>query len=106
MKIKRFNEELEPIEMDSQRVKEIIEELEDFLAIVNDKQTRTESIINELTKYKNPSKKGNDQIDDTIISLQVVKKSLDEAIDKLDTSIQNMNSYIEDDRKYLYSENK
>ena len=106
MKIKRFNEELDPIEMDDERVMEIIEELEDFLSINKDKQTYTQSLLDELSRYKNPSNKGSDQIDDTLISLQVIKKNLDEIVDKLDTSIQNLQSYIDDDRKYLFSDNK
>lgn len=106
MKIKRFNEEIDPIEMDKQRVREVIEELEDFAAIAKDKQTFTETLLEELSKYGNPSKKGNDQIDDTIISLQSIKKNLDDTIDGLDTSITNLQSYVDSGSSFLFSENK
>lgn len=106
MKIKRFNEELDPIEINKQDLMDMIKELEDFAAIAKDKQTYAESTLQELSKYKNPSKKGNDQIDDTIISLQSIKKSLDDIIDSLDTSISNLQSYVDSGSSFLLSENK
>jgi hypothetical protein len=106
MKIKRFNEELDPVEINKSELMKMIEELEDFVAIAKDKQTYTESSLQELSNYANPSKKGNDQIDDTIISLQSIKKNLDDIIDGLDTSITNLQSYVDTGSSFLLSENK
>lgn len=106
MKIKRFNEELDPVEANKEELMKMIEELEDFVAIAKDKQTSTESFLQELSKYVNPSKKGNDQIDDTIISLQSIKRNLDDMIDSLDTSITNLQSYVDSGSSFLFSENK
>lgn len=106
MKIKRFNEELDPVEINKEELMKMIEELEDFVSIAKDKQTYTESSLQELSKYANPSKKGNDQIDDTIISLQSIKKNLDDIIDGLDTSITNLQSYVDSGSSFLFSENK
>jgi hypothetical protein len=63
-------------------------------------------MISELENYKSKSKKGNDQIDDSMAALQIVKKSLDEAVDKIDTVISNLMDYNDEGRKYLYTENK
>lgn len=106
MKIKRFNEELDPVEINKEELMKMIEELEDFVAIAKDKQTYTESSLQELSNYSNTSKKGNDQIDDTIISLQSIKKNLDDIIDGLDTSITNLQSYVDTGSSFLLSENK
>lgn len=107
MKIKRFNESIEEnIDISQERVGEIIEELKDMLYIFEDKTKTIESYANEFNNYKSNSKKGNDQIDDSIAALQVIKKDLDNTIDKVDTVINNLVSYNDGGRKYLYTENK
>ena len=63
-------------------------------------------LISELNDYKNKSDKGNDQIDDSIAALQVMKKDMENSVDKTDTVIGNLDSYKADGRKYLYTENK
>ena len=100
MRIKRFNEDVDPIKMDNDRVKDIIKELEDFLAISKDKSIYTESILDEVEKQKSNSKDLT-EIDHTISSLQSIKKNLDQVIDDLDTSITNLQHYLDDDAKYL-----
>ena len=105
MKIKRFLES-EEVDISTERVGEIIEDLREFTSTIEDKNKMVESYINELNNYKNQSKKGNDQIDDSIAALQVVKKDLDDSLDKVDTIINNLMNYNEEGRKYLYTENK
>ena len=107
MRIKRFNEAAtEQLDISPERVGEIIEDLRDFVSTIEDKNKMVESYINELNNYKNKSKKGNDQIDDSIAALQVVKKDLDDSLDKADTIINNLMDYNDEGRKYLYTENK
>jgi hypothetical protein len=65
-----------------------------------------DSLISELNEYKNKSDKGNDQIDDSIAALQVIKKEMENSVDKTDTVIGNLEGYKDDGRKYLYTENK
>ena len=105
MKIKRFNED-EQVDISSERISEINEELKDFAAIMEDKSKYVESLLNELNNYKSDSKKGNDQIDDSIAALQVIKKDIDDCNDKIDTVINNLMDYNDGGRKYMYTENK
>jgi DNA repair exonuclease SbcCD ATPase subunit len=105
MKIKRFNED-EQVDISSERISEINEELKDFAAIMEDKSKYVESLLNELNNYKSDSKKGNDQIDDSIAALQVIKKDVDDCSDKIDTVINNLMDYNDGGRKYMYTENK
>lgn len=105
MKIKRFNES-EQVDISPERVGEIIEELKDMLSSLEDNFKSTESYLNELNNYKSQSKKGNDQIDDSLSALQVVKKDLEDSIDKLDIVINNLMDYNDEGRRYLYTENK
>ena len=105
MRIRRFNEAENEI-MSNQDVNKIIGELEELISLMNDKQSVTDEIINKLEIYSNPSKTANNQIDDTIFAMREVKKSIDNSIDKIDTALQNMNSYTEDGSEFLYYENK
>ena len=105
MKIKRFNED-EQVDISSERVNEINEQLKDFSATMLDKSKYVESLLNELNNYKSDSKKGNDQIDDSIAALQVIKKDVDDCNDKIDTVINNLMDCNDGGRKYMYTENK
>jgi chromosome segregation ATPase len=105
MKIKRFNED-EQVDISSERVSEINEQLKDFAATMLDKSRYIESLLNELNNFKSDSKKGNDQIDDSIAALQVIKKDVDNCNDKIDTVINNLMDYNDGGRKYMYTENK
>lgn len=105
MRIRRFNEDVQAA-MPTDSVEKVIEQLEDFLAQMKDKQTLTDQVVNELENYQTPNDKANDQVDDTIAALREVKKAVDQAIDKLDTALENMRSYAEDGSEYLYSETK
>jgi len=105
MKIKRFNES-EELDISQERLGEIISELRELLTDLESKSELSDSLLNEFNNYKNQSKKGNDQIDDSIAALQVLKKDLSSSIDKVDTVINNLMSYNEEGRKYLYTETK
>lgn len=105
MKIKRFNES-EQVDISSERVNEIIEELKEFSAIMSDKSKYVDALLNELNNYKSESTKGNDQIDDSIAALQIVKKNADDSNDKIDTIVNNLLDYNDSGRKYMYTENK
>lgn len=106
MRIKRFNEATEEVDISSDRIDEILTELKEAAATIEDKNKLIESLENELNNYKSDSKKGNDQIDDSIFALQVIKKNISDSLDKIDTVVNNLQSYDDEGRKYLYTENK
>lgn len=105
MKIKRFFES-DQVDISPERISEMMDDLKEFIASVEDRSKKVEALGTELSNYKNNSTKSNDQIDDSIAALQVIKKDLDDCIDKLDTVVNNLDSYNQDGRKYLYTENK
>ena len=105
MKIKRFNES-EQLDISTERIVEIVESVKEMMAFIDDKSDFLESLLNELNNYKNESSKGNDQIDDSIASLQVAKKDVDNILDKLDNVVSNLKDYNDSGRKYLYTETK
>jgi septal ring factor EnvC (AmiA/AmiB activator) len=82
MKIRRFNEG-EQVDISSERINEVLDELKDFTSLMDEKSKYVESLLNELNNYKSESKKGNDQIDDSIAALQVMKKDIDDCVDKI-----------------------
>lgn len=105
MKIKRFNES-EQLDISIERIGEIVESVKEMMDFIDDKSDFLESLLNELNNYKNESTKGNDQIDDSIASLQVAKKDVDNILDKLDNVVSNLKDYNDSGRKYLYTETK
>jgi septal ring factor EnvC (AmiA/AmiB activator) len=106
MRIKRFNEATQEVDISSDRIDEILTELKETAAAIEDKNKLIESLENELDNYKSDSQKGNDQIDDSIFALQVIKKNITDSLDKIDTVVKNLQSYDDEGRKYLYTENK
>ncbi len=106
MKIRRFFEAEEQKDLATERVDEILKELKEFTSQLEEKSKITDALETELSNYKNLSNKSNDQIDDSIAALQIIKKNVDDSIDKLDTVITNIQNYNEQGRKYLYTENK
>ena len=106
MKIRRFFEAEEQKDIATERVEEILKELKEFTSQLEEKSKLTDALETELSNYKNLSNKSNDQIDDSIAALQIIKKNVDDSIDKLDTVITNIQNYNEEGRKYLYTENK
>lgn len=105
MKIKRFNES-EEVDISTERTGEIIEDLKSMISSFDDDVKKVELYLNELNNYKSNSKKGNDQIDDSISALQIIRRDLDNSIEKIDTIINNLIDYNDEGRKYLYTENK
>ena len=105
MKIKRFFES-DQLDISTERITEIMDELKDFIANIEDRSKKIDALGTELSNYRNSSTKSNDQIDDSIAALQIIKKDLDDCVDKLDTFVNNLDSYNVDGRKYLYTENK
>lgn len=106
MRIKRFNEATEQVDISSERIDELMSELKETISTIDSKNKFIESLENELNDYKSDSQRGNDQIDDSIFALQVIKKNLSDSLDKFDTIIKNLQSYDDEGRKYLYTENK
>lgn len=105
MKIKRFFES-DQVDISTERITEVMDELKDFIANIEDRSKKIDALGTELSNYRNSSTKSNDQIDDSIAALQIIKKYLDDCVDKLDTVVNNLDSYNVDGRKYLYTENK
>ena len=106
MRIKRFNEATQEVDISSDRIDEILTDLKETAAAIEDRNKLIESLENELDNYKSDSQKGNDQIDDSIFALQVIKKNISDSLDKIDTVVKNLQSYDDEGRKYLYTENK
>ncbi|MCK9475599.1 MAG: hypothetical protein M0R46_06765 [Candidatus Muirbacterium halophilum] len=104
MRLKKFYE-YESIEISPERVNKIIEELKEIASNMEEKSKYTEKLLNELNNYKSPSKTSNDQIDDSILSLYVIKKNISDSIDKVDNIVNNLTNYIDEGRNFLYSEN-
>ncbi len=101
MRIFKFNE-AELSEISPDRVSEIIENISTISNDVRQKQESIDALINELGNFKTSNKSSNDQIDDSISSLEILRKLLGDSLDKMDNVVINMKDYSKDGRKYLY----
>ncbi len=101
MRIRRFVES-NVVDISPDRVIEINEYLSTLNSDINQKCEKIESILNEMDNYKSQSKSNNDQIDDSIANLQIIRKSLADVTDKVDSVISNLTDYNKDGRKFIY----
>ncbi len=103
MKIKRYHESLmDDMNISNERNDEIILDLTNISTMIDSNREKMESLSNELSHYKSKSKESNDQIDDSVINLDLAKSKLDEVIASIDSVVNNLKSYNENGRKYLY----
>ena len=111
MKIKRFFEsELQGPDgtidivndISPQKTEEIIKELKLVQTDVKKNLDILSTFENQLSKFKSDKKKSNDQIDDSVIQLQQIINTLKKEIQpKIDTTISNLENYIENGRNFL-----
>lgn len=112
MKIKRFfeNEVQGPNgvlnlsnDISTSRVEEIIKQLKKYVDDYNKNSIEIDKLENELTRYRGESNKNNDQIDDSVINLQQVNKSIElDVLSKINDIILKLQDYIENGRNYIY----
>ena len=106
--LKRFNEEKEKdevMDLSPDRLDEINKSLTQFTSEVKNKLEIVDSFINELENYTVQNGK-NDQIDESILNLQLVKKNLEEALDKSDNTLNQLKDYGDNGRQYLLGKEK
>jgi ABC-type transporter Mla subunit MlaD len=102
--MRKFTESLEEISIE--RKGDIIDELNDLLSLVSEKDKYIDSLINELNNFISNSEKSNDQIDDSISKLGVAKNDLFNFHSKIEEVLKNLESYKEENRKPLYGDDQ
>ena len=102
MKILRFNESFG--ELAIEKTTDIISGLKQTSDAINDKLQLMDSISNDLKNYKSESDSPTDQIDDSIFNIQIVKKNLEESIEKMKDTIIILNDYADSGRKDTLSD--
>jgi len=99
--IKRFNES-NMIDISTDRSLEMIELLSKISKDILENLEKIESLSNELEGFRSKSTTSNDQIDDSVSNLEMIKNALRESLDKIDNTSINMKDYLENGRKYMY----
>lgn len=102
MKIRKFNEADEVIEISNDRVTEILLILNQMNSNFQSKEKEIQSICNELLNFRSKSTTANNQIDDTTLNLEVVSTKLQEINSSLDVILESLNDYLENGPRYLY----
>lgn len=102
MKIKKFWEKNEILNLSTEETSDIIEILQSAIEELDGKKQEIFSEKNKLMNFQNRDTKKNDQIDDAISNLELSLKSLSDSISKIDESLKLIKDYSENGRKYLY----
>ena len=99
--IKRFNEQIDTKEISSDRISEIVDILNERYESIKENVDIFDKLNGEFTQYKsNPNQY--DQIDESIISLDSINGLLSEITEKINIIKDNIESYNNDGRKYLF----
>lgn len=102
MKIRKFNETESMNDISQDRTTQIIEDLRKTIVFLEQKVENIDSYLNRLANFQNTEKSENDQIDDAVSNLQLVRSALKDSITNLDNSTISLEDYIKSGRKYLY----
>jgi hypothetical protein len=99
--IKRFNEQIDTKEISSDRISEIIDILNERYEAIQENVDIFDKLNGELTQYKSNTNQY-DQIDESIINLDSINGLLSELSEKINIIKDNIESYNNDGRKYLF----
>lgn len=102
MKIRKFNETESMNDISQDRTTQIIEDLRKTIVFLEQKVENIDSYLNKLANLQNTEKSENDQIDDAVSNLQLVRSALKDSITNLDNSTISLEDYNKSGRKYLY----
>lgn len=102
MRLKRFNEKEQTADISHERCDEISTNVNNMMVEAKQDMENVNLYINELGQYRDTSKETNDQIDDAIANLQLIRNELSNIIDKYDSVVNNLNDYKESGRDMLY----
>lgn len=102
MRIKRFNEQEESIEISTDRVEEILQEVRSTMVTLDKARERATSLSNELSNFRSGSRTANNQVDDASINLDLASTRLSEAERILDDVAKSLDDYKEKGPRYLY----
>lgn len=98
MRIKRFNEEVVE-KMTNDTIEDFIKKLTEFKDIIGGENNVIPGLLESLEKYKS-----DDKISGIIFSLHIINKSFTDASNQIDTSINSLNDY-KDDNSYKTNNN-
>ncbi len=102
MRIRKYNESSEINNISNERIAEILDELKKISSYIDDKKNEVQSFTGELSKFKSRTNKSNDQIDDTVSTLETLKSKMDDILSNLNAINNNLTDYKENGRRYLY----
>lgn len=101
-KFSKLFEEKEISDISNDRVSELISQLSAMSSDISQKVEFVDSLVNELDDFRRSSTSKNDQIDDCIANLQLMKKLLLDSLDKSDNVVIGIKDYEKNGRKFLY----
>lgn len=98
--MKKFTEAVQS-EIDFEKIDDIGKELNEIEDYISSKLISLSNINNVLSRFKSKSVKYNDQIDDSVFTLQVLKSDLETCLYNLDKIQANLTSYKENGREKI-----
>jgi hypothetical protein len=103
MKIRKFDEGMnDAVDISTERVSEVLLIISTLNSSVEDNHKIVDELYMELSKFKSKSSVSNDQLDDSVINLELLRSKLNDSLSVINKIEDLLNSYTEDGRKYLY----
>jgi ABC-type transporter Mla subunit MlaD len=97
----KFNED-NAKKISSDRVNQIIKEMDSLTQVINDNLVKTKAITDELSGYTSKSSKNNNQIDDAFVNLGGLTSKLSEVINSINAINTKLKDYTEHGEASIY----
>ena len=98
--MKKFTESIQN-EIEYEKIEDIDNELTIIKDFLSDKINQLKDINDNLSRYKSKSRKYNDQIDDSVFTLQILYNDLETSIENIEKIQNNLSSYKDVGRKKI-----
>jgi ABC-type transporter lipoprotein component MlaA len=103
MKIRKFDEGMDDmVDISTERVREILLVVSTLSSSSDDNYKIVQELYMELSKFKSKSSVSNDQLDDSVINLELLQSKLNDSLSIMKKIEELLESYAESGRKYLY----
>lgn len=100
--MRKFSKLFENKDISNDRISELILQLSTISSDFSQKIEFVDSLVNELDNFRKSSSSKNDQIDDCIANLQLMKKLFLDLLDKSNNVTAGIKDYEKNGRKDIY----
>ena len=102
MKIRKFYEAEEQLQLSNETLSEIMDKIENTSESIDSNKKGISSVIETLSNFLSNSKSSNNQIDDAHLNLKTVESKISDILSLLDEVNNQLKNYNESGEKFIY----